>query len=198
LGIRFTDFVLLAADTIDSRSIVVMKHDEDKFVPLSKTLLMAVTGESGDTTQFSEYISKNIQLYKMKNDYELSPRASAHFTRKMLADSLRSQERYNVNLLMAGYDEVEKKAELYYMDYLASMMELPYCAHGYGSMFVLGCMDAYYKPDMSVEQAYELMKRCVAEISKRFSISLPTFMVKVVDKDGIHDKDPILARQLVI
>jgi len=51
-----------------------------------------------------------------------------------------------VNILMAGYDDVEKKAELYYMDYLASMMQLPYCAHGYGSHFVLGCMDAYYKP----------------------------------------------------
>jgi len=47
---------------------------------------------------------------------------------------------------MAGYDEVGKKAELYYMDYLASMMALPYCAHGYGAHFTLGCMDAYYKP----------------------------------------------------
>ena len=28
---------------------------------------MAVSGESGDTTQFAEYIAKNIQLYKMRN-----------------------------------------------------------------------------------------------------------------------------------
>jgi 20S proteasome alpha/beta subunit len=47
---------------------------------------------------------------------------------------------------MAGYDEVEKKADLFYMDYLATMAELPYCAHGYGGYFTLGTMDAYYKP----------------------------------------------------
>jgi hypothetical protein len=30
-------------------------------------LVMATSGESGDTTQFGEYIEKNIQLYKMRN-----------------------------------------------------------------------------------------------------------------------------------
>jgi 20S proteasome subunit beta 4 len=28
---------------------------------------MAVSGESGDTKQFAEYIAKNIALYKMRN-----------------------------------------------------------------------------------------------------------------------------------
>lgn len=30
-------------------------------------LVMAVSGESGDTKQFAEYIAKNIALYKMRN-----------------------------------------------------------------------------------------------------------------------------------
>ena len=30
-------------------------------------LVMAVSGESGDTNQFAEYIAKNIALYKMRN-----------------------------------------------------------------------------------------------------------------------------------
>lgn len=34
---------------------------------LNNNLLMLVTGESGDTVQFAEYMSKNIQLYKMRN-----------------------------------------------------------------------------------------------------------------------------------
>ena len=33
----------------------------------SSRLVMAVSGESGDTTQFAEYIAKNIALYKMRN-----------------------------------------------------------------------------------------------------------------------------------
>ena len=44
-----------------------MFSDYDKMFKLSDKLLMLVTGESGDTVQFAEYIGKNIQLYKMRN-----------------------------------------------------------------------------------------------------------------------------------
>lgn len=51
---------------------------------------MGVIGDLGDTTQFAEYIAKNIQLYKMRNGYELGPTAAANFTRRNLAEYLRS------------------------------------------------------------------------------------------------------------
>lgn len=70
---------------------IFLGTDEDKMFKLSDHLLMAVNGEAGDTTQFAEYIEKNIQLYKMRNGYQLSPPAAASFTRRNLADSLRSQ-----------------------------------------------------------------------------------------------------------
>ena len=62
-------------------------------------MLMSVVGESGDTTQYAEFIAKNIQLYKMQNGYELSPKASANFTRRNLADYLRSRVSYMLNLI---------------------------------------------------------------------------------------------------
>ena len=60
---------------------------------LSEHTILSVLGEPGDTKQFSEYIAKNIQLYKMRNGYELSPSGAAHFTRTNLADALRSSVR---------------------------------------------------------------------------------------------------------
>jgi 20S proteasome subunit beta 4 len=65
---------------------------------------MAVTGESGDTTQFAEYIEKNIQLYKMRNGYELSPPAAANFTRRNLADSLRSRVNF-ISIIIIVFTE---------------------------------------------------------------------------------------------
>ena len=110
--------------TILFRSIMVMKSDQDKFCRLSDRLVMAVSGESGDTTQFAEFIARNIQLYKMRNGYELSPTAAANYTRRQLADYLRSRTPYQVNLLLAGFDEESGKPELYFMDYLASMIKV--------------------------------------------------------------------------
>ena len=67
IGMAFNDFVMVAADQTNARSIMVMKDDQNKFFNLSDRLVMAVSGESGDTNQFAEYIAKNIQLYKMRN-----------------------------------------------------------------------------------------------------------------------------------
>lgn len=75
----------------DGSTISYFVTDEDKMFKLSDRLLMAVTGESGDTTIFAEFIARNFQLYMMRNGYELSPPAAASFTRRQLADSLRSK-----------------------------------------------------------------------------------------------------------
>lgn len=121
-----------------------MFSDESKIHKLSNKLVMAASGESGDAVQFSEYISKNLQLYKMRNGYELSPSAAANFTRKTLADYLRSRTPYAVNMLLAGYDD-QTGPELYFIDYLASCIRVPYASHGYGGFFSLTVLDRYYK-----------------------------------------------------
>jgi len=186
IGIQGKGFVLVAADTVSARSIVSMKQDYDKMFKLSDKLLMLVTGESGDTVQFAEYIGKNIQLYKMRNGYELSPKAAANFTRKNLAEYLRGNTPYMVNLLMAGVD-TDDGPSLFFLDYLASLNKVPFAAHGYGSMFTMSIMDRHYHPDITLDQAKELMQKCVNEIKQRFIVNMPTFKARYVDKDGIHD-----------
>uniref|UniRef100_A0A0B7AVR7 Proteasome subunit beta n=1 Tax=Arion vulgaris TaxID=1028688 RepID=A0A0B7AVR7_9EUPU len=192
IGIQGKDFVLLASDTISARSVVAMKDDHDKMYKLSDNLLMAVCGEAGDNIQFSEYIAKNVQLYKMRNGYELSPHAAANFTRRNMAESLRSQRSHLVNLLIAGYDK-EDGPSLYFLDYLASLNKLPFAIHGYGSLFALSIMDKYYEKDLDYNGTKDLLVKCLNEIQKRFIVNLGRFRVRVVDKNGIHDKGMIQA-----
>lgn len=197
LGITFNDFVIVAADMSTAQSVLLMKDDEDKLYKISSKLVMAVSGEAGDTTQFAEYIAKNVQLYKMRNGYELSPKATAHFTRRNLADYLRSRSPYFVNMLLAGYDS-DTGPELYFLDYLASLVKVPFAAHGYGGFFSLSIMDRYHRKDMSVTEGYDLLKKCVKEIQKRLIINQPNFKVQVIDKDGIRDMPPITAKSLAV
>ncbi len=91
IGIVGADFVLLAADRVAARSIVVMKGAEDKFRNLSDNVAMTYSGEPGDSVQFAEYIQRNIRLYAIKNELELGTEAAANFTRRALADSLRTR-----------------------------------------------------------------------------------------------------------
>uniref|UniRef100_A0A2K6GGZ7 Proteasome subunit beta n=1 Tax=Propithecus coquereli TaxID=379532 RepID=A0A2K6GGZ7_PROCO len=180
IGIQGPDYVLVASDRVAASNIVQMKDDHDKMFKMSEKILLLCVGEAGDTVQFAEYIQKNVQLYKMRNGYELSPTAAANFTRRNLADCLRSRTPYHVNLLLAGYDEHEGPA-LYYMDYLAALAKAPFAAHGYGAFLTLSILDRYYTPG----------KREQWQSPKRFILNLPTFSVRIIDKNGIHDLDNI-------
>ncbi|XP_058451605.1 proteasome subunit beta type-2-like [Malaya genurostris] len=195
MGIRGPDFVMLAADSSHAHSIMVLKDDESKIYKISDNLMMATVGEAGDRVQFTEYISKNILLYKMRNGYELGPKSAAHFTRKNLADYLRSRTPYQVNLLVGGYDEADG-AQLHYIDYLANCLPVKYSAHGYGGLFVSSILDRYHHTKITQDEAYEIIKKGVAEIQKRLIINLPNFKVSVIDKDGIKELADISADSL--
>lgn len=156
---------------------------------------MATIGDSGDAVQFTEYISKNLLLYRMRNGYELGPRSAAHFTRKNLAEYLRTRTPYNVNLFVAGYDENEG-TELHYIDYLANAKSVRYAGQGYGGMFCNSIFDRYYHENITQDEAYDIFKKCVKEIQKRLIINLPNFKISVVGKDGVKHLEDITARGL--
>ncbi|CAH8669233.1 unnamed protein product [Heterobilharzia americana] len=186
IGIKMNDFVLLAADMRCAHSILTIKHDERKMYKFSNRVLAAVCGESGDTSQFSEYIQQNMQLYEIRNGYELTPSAAANFTRNNMAESLRSRSPYFVNMLIAGYDS-QTGPELYFLDYLASLVKVPFAVHGYGSLVTLSILDRMHRPDMTVEEAVTLLRSCIQEVQKRLVINLDRYMVRIVTKDGIEE-----------
>ena len=194
IGIKCKDFVLLAHDNLGGRSVLVMKDDQDKMFKLTDKLGMVICGESGDTVYFGELIQKNIQLYKMRHGYELSPRSAANFTRHQLAEYLRSRTPYMVNSLIGGFDEQSKTTSLFYMDYLASLVEIPYAAHGYGAMFTLSLLDRHYREDLTQEEAEELLVKCILEVQKRLIINLPAFSYYFIDANGISQMKRITAK----
>ncbi|KAI8618791.1 nucleophile aminohydrolase [Chytriomyces sp. MP71] len=187
LGITGKDFVLTASDNTCARGIVVQKRGEDKSRALNKHNLMLYSGEAGDTIQFAEYIQCNTQLYRIRNGTDLSTRAVSSYVRKELATSLRSRHPYTVNLLIGGVDPKTGTPELYWLDYLSSCVKLNYAAHGYASYFCMSTMDRYWQPGLSVDEAVNLLKKCLEELKVRFIGNLPNFVVKITDKDGIRE-----------
>jgi len=182
-------YVILAADMTAARSIVKMQSNEDKIKVLGTHLLMAFSGEPGDTVQFAEYIERNIRLAQIRNTYPLPPPSAAFWIRRELADSLRSRSPYAVNLLVAGYDLSVHEPKLYWIDYLGTMAPVPFAAHGYGSYFALSLLDRYHDPEATVEEGLATLRRCIDEVSKRLVVTPGKFKVKIVDKEGVREVD---------
>lgn len=80
---------MVCSDTAASHSIITIKQDEDKLVPIDKHKLFGIAGEAGDRVNFTEFIIANVKLYELRNSAQLSTSAVAHLTRGELAKALR-------------------------------------------------------------------------------------------------------------
>ncbi|KAI0983268.1 hypothetical protein GJ496_010407 [Pomphorhynchus laevis] len=154
IGVVGKDFVMLASDT-----------------GMSDNLAMLSTGEPGDVDHFSEYIQRNIALYKMLHQ-ALSPQAAANFTRRQIYQSLRSGEGLKlVNMLIAGYDQHRKRGQLFSLDYLGGMNEAPYAFEGFCQYFGLAIGDRLWHPNMEEPEVHGLIIKVIHEISNRMAFN---------------------------
>jgi 20S proteasome subunit beta 4 len=96
------------------------------------------------------------------------------------------QNPYSVNILLAGYDK-ETGPSLYYIDYIATLHKLEKGAFGYGSYFSLSMMDRHFHSGMSVDEAIDLVDKCILEIRSRLVVAPPNFVIKIVDKEGARE-----------
>jgi 20S proteasome subunit beta 4 len=183
-GLCGKDFVILVADMHASTSIIRTKDNLDKMHQVGN-MLIATAGPCSDTNNFVEFIDKNIRLNNLRTGGELTTRAAANFTRNEIAQALRSGP-YQVDMLFAGCDA--SGPQLYFIDYLASMQKCNKAAHGYGAYFALGLMDRYYKADLTLDEAKEIMRLCIKEMETRFVLHMSKFKCKVVDKNGVREE----------
>jgi 20S proteasome subunit beta 4 len=125
-----------------------------------------------------------VTLYGIRNDgVQLEPKAVASFSRRTIAENLRTSTPYNVNLLIGGVNS-EGQAELYWIDYLGSCVKVPFACHGYAGYFCMGLLDRNYKSNMSKPEALELLKKCIQELKVRFVGNLPAFTVHIYNAGG--------------
>uniref|UniRef100_A0AC34RKT7 Uncharacterized protein n=1 Tax=Panagrolaimus sp. JU765 TaxID=591449 RepID=A0AC34RKT7_9BILA len=90
MGIRTDDFVILASDKSAFLNGVVVSNDYDKTVKLGDKTYMTVLGKPGDAQNFSRLAQRHMNLFKMSNGYELSPKAILHCLERIIAEQGRS------------------------------------------------------------------------------------------------------------
>jgi 20S proteasome subunit beta 4 len=147
--------------------------------------LIVGNGAACDTTNFTEYIQKNLKLYELNNDMKLTTHSAANFIRKELAEAIRKGP-FQTNILLAGYDE-NGGASLYWCDYMGAMSKVNFGCHGYAANFISSVFDRDYTPGMDIEGVKSVAKKCINELRTRFLISQPKFRMKIVDVSGTRE-----------
>ena len=62
---------------------------------------------------------------------------------------------------------------MFWLDEYGSIQQLQYGAHGYASNFALSILDRGYRPNMSREEAMDLIKNCFEQLRTRYIINSP-------------------------
>lgn len=88
-----------------------------------------------------------------------------------------------------GKKEAQKevKPKLYWMDYLATLAEVPYAAHGYAQYYCLSILDKHHHPEIGLEQGLKILKMCAMELRRRMPVDYKGLSVKVVDGEGVRE-----------
>lgn len=157
--------------------------------------LLATTGDHCSRTAFAEYIQKNLALRELRYSSSsstnalnpatmITPHACAHYIRHELAKALRTRGAHRTNVLLGCVDPVTSESSLYWLDYLGSLAKVDYSAHGYAGNFALATLDRHWRPDLTKEEARDLMMKIISVLGKRFLIHLPKFILKTVDVNG--------------
>ncbi|KAH8057560.1 threonine-type endopeptidase [Aureococcus anophagefferens] len=168
IGLVGNGYAIVCADQNAARSIVCFKKDEDKIMKLDDFKLLGQSGVGADNVAFTEYVQKNVALYKINNGLSLSTKATNNFIRGDLATALRKGP-YQTNLLLGGFDK-----------------GVNFGCHGYGSNFVLSILDREWTEGLDEAAGLDIINKCIAELQTRFLIHMPKFLIKIVDKDGIR------------
>ncbi len=66
--------------------------------------------------------------------------------------------------MIAGYDKQSEEPSLYFLDYLASSIKVPFAIHGYAQYFGLSICDKYYKENMTQTEAVDLLQKIIFEV----------------------------------
>ncbi|KAI1707962.1 proteasome subunit domain-containing protein [Ditylenchus destructor] len=186
LGLRTDDYMILAADkNAFAHGAITISSDYNKEVKLGEKLYMTCIGETADVADFSNWTQANIRLYKTRNGYELSPQAAHHWLRMNIAQNLRSEDYWRVNVLLGGYDDHKQTAYLSSIDYLGNgIADQNYLFSGFPGRFCYSIMDSMYRSGMTEEQGFTAIRQCLAECKKRVIVNLNKFTVLIIDKNG--------------
>nr|XP_017006762.2 probable proteasome subunit beta type-2 [Drosophila takahashii] len=195
LGIKGIDFVILASDTMKAKSVMWLDDDKSKIHRLTNYSMLSAVGDGGDCLQFSDFILRNLDLYKVANGYDLTVRGAVHFIRTNLSAYLRSNVKYQVSMLVGGFDPTTGP-DLTYIDHLGNAVPIRFGGHGCGINFCTPIFEHFYNPQLDMRTAYSIIEKCVLEIQKRFVVNLRNFDVFMISREGITKMNPINQQSL--
>ncbi len=176
------DGVVLAADKRASLGYAVAHKTAKKIFPVSGFVGATGAGSVGDIQNFVNVLRVESNLYRIKNNQELSVKSLATLASRILF-SYRVYP-YLAMFVIGGYD---KGPVAFSLDPFGGMNEDKYIATGSGMQVAYGLLEDQYKENMSVTDLKKLAVRCISAATQRDLGTGDGISMAVITKDGYKE-----------
>ena len=185
IGLLFKDGVILAADRRVTAGGMIVGNKSTKIYDISSNILATTSGHAADNQLFVRIVQSEARLLELKNERQIKVKEAAMIFNSMQYSALRSQGSV-VSLILGGYDKLGPS--LYNLSPDGTIVTNEgFVVDGSGSIFIKAIFENEYNPNMTKEEALELIEKGFKSAFNNDNASGGGFIVRVVTKEGIEE-----------
>mmetsp|Transcript_48886 Transcript_48886/g.116202 ORF Transcript_48886/g.116202 Transcript_48886/m.116202 type:complete len:241 (+) Transcript_48886:121-843(+) len=191
LGVKYAGGVLLAADTLASYGSQARYKDMNRLKKVGKYSLMGASGEMSDFQYLGKQLDEeDLQDFLHEDGCSKGPKEYASYIGRVMYNRRSKMNPLYMQLIIAGKKGAEESM-LGYVDHQGTTFEDNYVATGFGSHLAMPIMRKEWTPDMTLDQAKELLKKCLVVLWYRDCKAYCKIRFGYCDANGITIEEPI-------
>jgi len=189
VGLIGKDCIVLASDQRATMGFLIASKTAQKIFKITDRIGATIAGSVADAQNIMDLLRAESKLFEIQRGRPIRVKA---LTRLLSNIMFQARGAYMLQCLVGGYDD--EGPQVFYTDYIGSVLPDVFTATGSGSPVALGVLEAEYKEDLPKKKAIELGIRAVAAAIERDAASGNSILVSVIDKDGYQaiDKETIM------
>jgi len=188
LGLIAKDCVVLASDQRATMGYLIANKAAQKIYKITDRIGATIAGSVADAQSIMELLRAESKLFEIQRGRPMRVKA---LTRLLSNIMFQSRGTYLLQSLVGGYDD--EGPQVFYTDFIGSVLPDKFTATGSGSPIALGVLEAEYEENLPKKKAVELAIRAIAAAIERDAATGNAILVSVIDKDGYQEvpKDEI-------
>lgn len=182
IGMIAKDCVVLASDQRATMGFLIASKTAKKIYKVTDRIGATIAGSVADAQSIMELLAAEAKLFEIQRGRPIRVKA---LTRLLSNIMFQGRGAYMLGSLVGGFDD--EGPQVYYTDFVGSVIPDNYVANGSGSPVALGVLESEYKEDLPKKKAIELAIRAIAAAIERDAATGNSILVSVIDKDGYQE-----------
>jgi len=182
IGMIAKDCVVLASDQRATMGFLIASKTAKKIYKITDRIGATIAGSVADAQSIMELLAAEAKLFEIQRGRPIRVKA---LTRLLSNIMFQGRGAYMLGSLVGGFDD--QGPQVFYTDFVGSVIPDNYVTNGSGSPVALGVLEAEYKEDLPKKKAIELAVRAIAAAIERDAATGNSILVSVIDKDGYQE-----------